>query len=133
MAQPLMSHKRAKALTLSLFLLGLAIVSFLNRWWPGIMLVFGIPLSLQQYLMGRLYDMCVSLLVFVGAFITIQFDISFELLLPVLFTLGAIYVFFREFLEDRTPLEDEREEDLNLQIEEEIEEKKHVDKSDQLK
>jgi hypothetical protein len=119
MAHPLMSQKRAKALSLALFLIGLAIITFLQLWWPGIMLAVGLPLALQQYLLGKLYDMCVSLFVFVGVFITVQFDISWQILLPVLFTLGAIYVFFREFLEEKTPTEEEKEEDINLQIEEE--------------
>ena len=114
----LASKKRAKALCVALFLIGLAILSYLQAWWPGIMLVTGIPLALRQYLLGRHYDMGVSLFVFVGVFITVQFNISWEILLPVLFTLGGIYLLFREFLESReTPLAEE-EEDVNQEIEE---------------
>jgi hypothetical protein len=119
-----MSQIRAKALTLTLFLLGLAIVTFLQKWWPEIMLIVGIPLALQQYLLGKFYDTLISLLVFVGAFVTIRYNLSFEIFLPVLLTLGAIYLFFREYLEEKNPFEDQKEEDINLQIEEDEEKKK---------
>jgi 4-hydroxybenzoate polyprenyltransferase len=115
----IVSQKRAKVLSIALFLIGLAIVSFLKAWWPGIMLAVGLPLALRQYLLGRPYDMGISLFVFVGVFITVQFDIAWEVLLPVLFALGGIYLLFREFSEsDTVPLR-EQEEDINHEIEEE--------------
>ncbi len=118
MAQALISKKRAKAISVALFLIGLAIISYLAAWWPGIMLVVGIPLALRQYLLGRHYDMGISLFVFVGVFVTVQFNISWEILLPVLFAIGGIYILFREFLESKEPLAEE-EEDINHEIEEE--------------
>ncbi len=118
MAKALTSKKKAKAIAVSLFLLGLAIISYLAAWWPGIMLILGIPLALRQYLLGRHYDMGISLFVFVGVFVTVQFDISWEILLPVLFAIGGIYILFREFLESKEPLAEE-EEDINHEIEEE--------------
>lgn len=119
MAKHLASERRAKAISLALLFIGLAIVAFLHAWWPGVMLAVGVPLALRQYLLGRPYDTAVSLLVFGGVFITVQFDISWEILLPVLFTVGGIYVLFREYIESRNPPEDEAEEDLNEEIEEE--------------
>ena len=68
--------------------------------------------------MGRSYDAAVSLTVFVGTFVTVSYDISWEVFLPVLFTLGAIYLLFREFIEVQAETEAEREEDLNHEIEE---------------
>ncbi|MBS0650658.1 MAG: hypothetical protein JSR93_05810 [Verrucomicrobia bacterium] len=118
MAKALISKKRAKAISVALFLIGLAIISYLAAWWPGIMLVVGIPLALRQYLLGRHYDMGISLFVFVGVFVTVQFNISWEILLPVLFAIGGIYILFREFLESKEPLAEE-EEDINHEIEEE--------------
>ncbi len=117
MARALISKKKAKALSVALFLIGLAIISYLNAWWPGIMLAVGLPLALRQYLLGRHYDMGISLFVFLGVFITVQFDISWEILLPVLFATGGIYILFRELLESKEPLNRE-EEDLNHEIEE---------------
>jgi len=114
----IVSKKRAKVLCVALFLIGLAIISYLRAYWPGIMLVVGLPLALKQYLMGRPYDMCVSLFVFIGVFVTVQFNISWEILLPVLFALGGIYVLFREYLESKEEPLDEEEEDINHEIEE---------------
>ena len=53
MHTPLVSRRRAKVLSFAIFLIGLAIVSYLNIWWPGIMLAIGIPLAMRQYLLGR--------------------------------------------------------------------------------
>jgi len=97
----IVSKRRAKVISVALFLVGLAIITYLHAWWPGIMLAVGLPLALRQYLLGRHYDMGVSLFVFVGVFVTIQFNISWEVLLPVLFALGGIYILFREYLESK--------------------------------
>jgi hypothetical protein len=118
MAHPIASQKRAKAFALSLFLIGIAVLIFLQAWWPGILLAMGIPLALKQYLMGRTYDMCLSLVVFGLGFVSVQFDISWQLILPVLFVLGAIYIFCRELYEGSVPPEDEIEEDKNKELEE---------------
>jgi hypothetical protein len=82
------------------------------------MLIVGLPLALRQFLLGRTYDALVSLLVFLGTYITVEFDISWKIFLPVLFTLGAIYVVFREFMGPDETTEEEREEELNHEIEE---------------
>ncbi len=118
MHHPLTSRKKAQAISTALFLLGLAILIFTDAWWPGIMLVIGIPLALRQYLLGRTYDMGISLLVFLGTFITVQFDISWRIFLPTLFTIGAIYILFREFTGADGEKEEEKEEDLNHELEE---------------
>jgi hypothetical protein len=118
MAHPITSRKKAQALSTALFLLGLAVLTFTDDWWPGIMLAVGIPVAIRQYLLGRTYDMMVSLLVFVGTFVTVQFDISWRVFLPILFTLGAIYILFREFFDAEEVTEAEVEEDLEKEIEE---------------
>ena len=118
MHPPLVSKRRAQAIFTALFFIGLAIISYMDIWWPGIMLAVGIPLALRQYLLGRLYDMGITLLVFVGAFVTAQFDISWKVLLPFLFAVGAFYVFMKEFVYPGEEPEDEKEEDLNHEIEE---------------
>ncbi len=116
---PITSKRRAKSLSFALFLLGLAVASYLNSWWPGITLVIGIPLALRQFLQGHLYDTMVSLFIFIGIFVAVHFNFSWEFLLPVLLIVGAIYVLFREYFDSRTTPEDEEEVDLNEEIEEE--------------
>jgi len=118
MAHPLTSRKKAQAFSTALFLLGLAVMIVTDAWWPGIMLVVGLPLALRQYLLGRTYDMMISLLVFVGTFVTVQFDISWRIFLPMLFSLGAVYILIREFAESNLEEEAEDEEDINREIEE---------------
>lgn len=115
---PITSKKKAQNLSTALFLIGLATLIFTEAWWPGIMLIVGLPLALRQFLLGRTYDTMVTLLVFVGTFITVQFDISWEIFLPVLFTLGAIYILFRELWGPDETTEEEKEEELNHEIEE---------------
>jgi hypothetical protein len=115
---PITSRKKAQVLSTALFLIGLATLVFTDMWWPAIMLIVGLPLALRQYLLGRNYDTMITLLVFVGTFVTVQFDISWRIFLPVLFTLGALYILFREFFGPDETSEDEAEEALNHEIEE---------------
>ncbi len=118
MTHPLASRRRAHTISLSLFLVALAIVSYAGAWWPGIMLAVGVPLALKQYLLGKRYDVLITLLVFVGGFVSVTEEFSWPVLLPVLFTIGAIYVVCRDMIEDAALTEDEQEEDLNEEIEE---------------
>jgi hypothetical protein len=124
MAHFLVSKKRAQALSCALILLGLAALVLTGEWWPGLMLVIGLPLALRQYLLGRKYDMIVTLLIFVGTFILVEFDIPWKLFLPAIFTVGAIYILCREFFESRGETEDELEENINHEIEEDRKNKK---------
>jgi predicted membrane protein len=117
MARPYISHKRSKIIGLILFIIALLILTLYGKWWPGIMLAVGLPLALYQYLQRRRYDMYITLFVFVGVFITVQFNIAWQVLLPVLFIIGGIYIFFREFFEIRES-EAEKEEDLSEEIDE---------------
>ncbi|HKZ00390.1 MAG TPA: hypothetical protein VI728_00770 [Syntrophales bacterium] len=118
MAKQITSRKTAKALSFAFFLFGIAALSFLGKWWPGIMLAIGLPLALREYLLGRRYDMAVTIFVFVGVFVTVQFNVAWKIILPILFTLGGIYVLFREYLENKEITIVEEEEDINIEIEE---------------
>ncbi len=122
MAHPKVSQKRAKTLSSALFLIGLAIVSLTNNWWPGMMLVIGIPLALRQYLLGRNYDALLSLVIFTGTFIIAGFDVSWEVILPILFILAALYILIREFCNPYSTTVAEDEESLSYEIEEDEEE-----------
>lgn len=116
--QPLVSKKRARALSTALFLVGFAILLYLDKWWPGIMLVIGVPLALKQFLQGRVSDTLFSLIVFVGFFVVAQFDISWKILIPILFIMAAVYIVCKEWVEGSEEDEAEAEEDINIEIEE---------------
>lgn len=118
MTTALVSQKTAKRLSFALFLMFIALITYLRAWWPGIMLGIGIPLAFRQFLLGRRYDMGISLFVFIGVFITVYFNISWEVLLPILFTTGGLYLFLREYIESTTQTTSEQEEDQNHEIEE---------------
>lgn len=119
MSHPMTSRKKAYITGTVLFLLGLGVVAFSGNWWPGMMLVVGIALAVRQYLLSHFYDMWVTLLVFVGTFVMVEFDIEWRVFLPILFTLGAIYILVRELTGSDGEPEEEREEDINHEIEEE--------------
>ena len=116
MAKQILSKKQSHSISFALFLVGIAILFFTESWWPEIMLAIGIPLAVRQYLLGRRWDMVVSLFVFIGIFVTVKFDIPWKLLLPVLFIIGGIYIFLREFMQGTS--EKEKEEDINHEIDE---------------
>ena len=109
MIRPKMSQKRAKTLSFSLFFLGLAIISFKEVWWPGIMLVTGIPLACRQFLLGKIYESLLSLTIFIGTFIAFTFDLPWAIFLPILFVIAAIYLLVKEFFYE--PIPDEIEQD----------------------
>jgi len=126
-----MSRKKAHAISFILFLVGIGAMILIQDWWPSIALVVGLPIAVRQYLLGRVFDTVVSLFVFIGIFITVQFDIRWQLLLPILFTVGGIYIFFREFFGGTSVTEADDEEDLNHEIEEDQHKKdKDEDKKD---
>jgi divalent metal cation (Fe/Co/Zn/Cd) transporter len=82
------------------------------------MLVIGLPLALRQYLAGKTYDALSSLFVFIGFFVIAGFDISWEILMPVLFLIAALYILLREFFNPASHTTAEEEESLSYEIEE---------------
>jgi hypothetical protein len=115
---PLTSQRKAVAVSLSLFIVGILFLSINHMWWPGMILVFGLPLALKQYLTGRKYDTGLTLVLFLGLFITITFDITWKVVLPVLFGIGSFYMLLKEFVAPDAEPEEDKEEDLNKEIEE---------------
>ncbi len=121
MYKQITSKKRAEAISLSVFFIGLGIVSILGTWWPSIMLVIGISLALRQLLLGKFYDMIVSLIVFIGVFLTNQFRLTWKVVWPVVFFTCALFVLIREYVDVKTEEEDQHEEDIAHELEEEEE------------
>ena len=117
MAHPKISRKKAATISFAVFLIILAIITLTEYWWPGIMLLIGIPLAVKQFFSGRKYDMAITLFVFLGVFVTVQFQIPWKYLLPVIFTVGGIYILFKELFMKSTT-EPEIEENINKEIEE---------------
>jgi predicted membrane protein len=125
MAHQKMSRRKAHSLSFAVFLIGLALVAYFKYWWPGIMLAVGIPIAIRQYFLGKIFDMIVSLVVFIGVFVTVQFQIKWDIILPVLFTIGGLYIFFKEFFGPKEDPEVEDDEDQSHEIEEDEDDTKH--------
>jgi hypothetical protein len=118
MTQPIFSKKRANSIFFALLLIGSGFALYSGRFIPGIILAIGIPLALRQFLLGKFYDVFVTIFIFLGAFITSHFKESSTYILPIIFTLSGIYIFFRDYIENITTKEVDVEEDLNEEIEE---------------
>ncbi len=118
MAHPKVSYRRAKAISSSFFLLGAAVLLYTNQWWPGVLLAIGLPLAIRHFLLGRTYDMCLTLAIFVGGYLVSGYDIEWEVLAPVILIIAAIYMILREFLDPEITTEAEDEESLSHEIDE---------------
>jgi len=112
----ILSDRRAKALSASLFFASLAFIAFNNLWWPWILLAIGLPLAVSHALKGQLRDTLLCLFIFTGLFTTYKF--ALPVFLPVLFGLAGLYILLKEFFEPEEPTEGELDEEVNKEIEE---------------
>ncbi len=119
MHKQITSKKRAGAISLALFFVGLGIVSIFDAWWPALMIVIGFPLALRQFLVGKYYEMLITILIFGGIYAIDQYKFSGNVILPVVFFVCALFILMREYVDNKTEQEDQKEEDLNHEIEEE--------------
>ena len=107
MAKPFVSIPKATSISTGIFLLGLAVIAYYDEWWPFIMLPIGISLALRQVLLKKFYDALISLIVFVGIFVTFYYNLSW---LPVLFVIAGLYVLFCALQTEPETVVDEDEE-----------------------
>lgn len=91
------SKRKIDALASGALLIGIGLLFFTGAWWPGILLVIWAYLGIKQWLSNRKFDLIVSSVILLGLFIVSFLDIRLNVLVPVLFFLGALYIVFREF------------------------------------
>lgn len=120
MSKPVLSKKKAESLSAGVFLIALAVLAYTKDWWPGIMAAIGAALFVRQVFLGKIYDAFISLLVFGGVFVTIQYDL---LWMPVLFIVAGIYVLFRAFMNGEPENVEEEEEEIQKELEDENKDK----------
>ncbi|MBM3192522.1 MAG: hypothetical protein FJZ63_07750 [Chlamydiae bacterium] len=118
MRKQLISSKRAKGFSIASFLLGLGILSVTNSIWPACMLVIGISLAIRQLFLRRYYEMCVSLIIFTGIYAIETWNLPWQTLLPVVFFTSALFILAREYVDSRLASLDQKDEDLNHELEE---------------
>lgn len=99
MKLPTGSPKSIKIATLVLFLIGIVLLFYLGKWWPEILIVIGLPLAFKQALEMRRREALRTLVTFLGLFAVVQFNISWKMILTILFTMTAIYILCKEWFE----------------------------------
>lgn len=114
MTKTLLSRRRADKVALAIFLLGLALLSYRETWWPELILVFGAAFFAKKILTSRYYEALLAVVIFGGGYATIAYSLGW---MPVLFVVAAIVVLFQAFI--NTPEDEIEEED---ELEKEIEE-----------
>ncbi|MCH9812246.1 hypothetical protein K0U07_05760 [bacterium] len=116
------SKRRAAAISTALLLILLAINTLTGAWWPYICLTIGFPLIIRQFLQGRTYDSIVSAVIFIGLFVVNNYEVEWQVILPVAFISSAILILFREFINPFAAKEPEMERDRDIEI---MEDKDH--------
>jgi hypothetical protein len=66
--------KRAEALSGASFLIFLSVLIYTDHLWPEIILALGFSLAIRYYLLRRFYNLLITLLVTVSAFLTQEFE-----------------------------------------------------------
>ena len=118
MYRQFISQKKATSLGFAAFLIGLSIISINRTWWPDIMIVVGVALGLKNFLLRKFYDAGLVLFIFLGVFLSEKFASENSYFLPVLLITSSMFVLVREYVESKLLPEDQKEEDLNHEIEE---------------
>jgi len=124
MSGPYLTEPRTKAIGLVVLLIGIAILSYTNKWWPGLMIVIGISVAVKQTLRKKYYDAVLALIIFGGVAVTTGYNIGSKYFLPVILMVSSIYILFRAFFMKDQETEIEREEEQNKEIEEDDEDTK---------
>lgn len=107
-----LSKKKIDALSNGLFLISLALLFYLNFWWPGILLALWSMLALRQWLSNRTFDLIMTSVILLGLFIVSFFNITWSVLMPVLFILGGFYIIFREFFYPEDNIHEEKAQEI---------------------
>ncbi len=114
----IMSDSKASGLFIALVLAGIATLAFTESWWPALYGVLGIPLSIWCFLRGRIYDAVLIAVLFTLGWATADWSSEYEFVAPVLISVAAIYTLVRETLSLDPEGFDEREDELESEIDE---------------
>lgn len=94
------TKRKAEAISSGVFLIALGIIFYFGTWWPGILIAIWAALSTRQSLTNRWYDLGVSSVILLGAFLVFLYNISWATLGPTFFILGGVYLILREYFFD---------------------------------
>ena len=113
-----LSSKKANSFSLFTFLLGLGFLGIKQVWWPEIVIVLGLGLVVKQLVLRKFYDAFLATFLFLGVFFTQKYETFPQVLLPVVFFTGALFIALREYIDAKQAPIDQQEENLNHEIEE---------------
>lgn len=113
-----LSKRKANAISNGIFLICLGVLFYTSAWWPGILVAIWALLATRQVLTRRFYDLFISSVILLGLFCVYYLKVTWDVLMPVLFVIGGIYIIFREFYQSREETEVEHIDDVEKEIEE---------------
>jgi len=108
------AKRKITAISNGVFLIGIALLIMTSWWWPGILIVLWATLATREYLSNRMFDLLVTSVILLGLTTITIFPWGWNVMIPVLFILGGIYIIFREFAYG----EDSNGEEKSVEIEE---------------
>lgn len=114
-----MRRNMIRAISAGILLIGLGTLFYTNFWWPGILIVLWGSISSREYLSKRYYDFFITSVILLGLFVMYYVKINWNIMLPVLFVIGGIYIVSREFFFSKTSRLEEKIEQLRAELEEE--------------
>lgn len=95
-----MKPSKAEAIGNGIFLIMLGVLFYFRWLWPGILLAIWASFAVRQLLTGRNSDFILTTLLLGSLFIVIFFNLSWNMLTPILFILGGGYLIYKEFMID---------------------------------
>ncbi len=119
MALPLLAKRKARGISVGIFLVGLGLILYYGTVWPDILMVIGLSLGVKQYIRGRIYDVIVTATIFGGIYSYYKLNLNWDFVLPVLLVVGGIYLIAREMLFPTWREGSDEIEDVRLEIKDE--------------
>lgn len=116
----ILSHRKARAYSFTLFFLGLAILTYFNFVWPWILLLIGVVLGLKSFSLGKIYEGLMNLFIFLSLTIGYLYKLSWGVAIPVILVIASIFEIYKAYKDE-----------IELSIDETIEDKKHEFEEDQ--
>ncbi len=92
-------YKKVNSLVTLLFIIGMLITLFFKELnvWDSVIICFGAALAIRQYLVGKIIDIIVTVIIFTAIFIFNNFYYC-ELSIFILLLVAALYIMIRQYL-----------------------------------
>lgn len=114
---PKVSRLEATGISLAILLIGFWVLFHTNYWWPGSILVIWFTLIVRQYLRSRWYELIITSIIYLCFFFSVWTELDWNLLMPILLTTAASFLFIREILVYRPFSEADKIRDDELEAE----------------